>query len=218
MRLARVVVPNIPHHITQRGNNREDIFFDESDWHHYLSWLKEYSKRYGLEVWAYCLMSNHIDLIACPKESHSLSRTLRDAHMRYAQYVNRRYKRSGHLWQGRFFSCALEESHLLMAVRYVERNPVRVGIVSEAWEYPWSSAQTHVNGSGDIILEGDNLLRDMVNQWEEFLQEEDDPKKIGYLRRNTKVGRPVGSESFVKRIEGLLLRVIRPKKTGRPRK
>lgn len=135
-RIARATVPGTPHHITQRGNNREIIFFDDKDRRRYLKWLKEYTNRHRLEVWAYCLMNNHIHLIVVPEREESLGNALRDTHMRYAQYINRRYRRSGHLWQGRFFSCALDSAHLLAAVRYVERNPVRAGFVMRSEEWP----------------------------------------------------------------------------------
>jgi putative transposase len=126
-RIARVVAVGLPHHITQRGNYRQDVFFDTDDRRQYLLWIGEYSAKYGLSVLAYCLMQNHVHFIAIPREANSLAKTFNAAHMRYSQYFNKKLKQRGHLWQGRFYSCVLDESHLMLASRYIERNPVRAG-------------------------------------------------------------------------------------------
>ncbi len=217
-RIARIAVLGIPHHVTQRGNNHEVIFFDDDDRRRYLEWLRGYINHYGVVVWAYCLMNNHIHLVAVPQKIDSLSNALRDAHMRYAQYINRRYNRCGHLWQGRFFSCALDEVHLLAAVRYVERNPVRAGQVMQAEEWPWSSAPAHIMSRSDGLLSGDTALISLVKDWKKFLRESDDIKTLAQLRRNTMAGRPFGSSEFIRRIEGLISRVLHSQKPGRPKK
>jgi len=136
-------VPGYPHHVTQRGNRRADVFETEDDRHAYLRFLKKYGQRHGLDIWAYCLMTNHIHLVAVPEREESLARALRDAHTVYAMRVNTRTQQSGHVWQGRFYSCVLDEWHLWAAVRYVERNPVRAGMVDRAEDHPWSSARAH---------------------------------------------------------------------------
>ena len=125
LRVARIVVPGCPHHVTQRGNNRQDVFFVEDDWRTYLRILREQSKRFGLSVDGYCLMTNHVHLVAVPTSENSLAKAVGRTHWLYTQYVNRLHRRSGHLWQNRFFSCALDESHCWQALAYVERNPVR---------------------------------------------------------------------------------------------
>lgn len=215
-RIARVSVPGIPHHITQRGNNREVIFLDEEDHRQYLAWLKKYSEKYGLNVLAYCLMSNHVHLLGTPMKKDSLSTTLRDSHMRYAQYMNHKYSRSGHLWQGRFFSCPLDETHMLVAARYIERNPIRVKLVRRAQEWKWSSARAHVSGATDEFLSGDAFLLDLVKNWGEFVSEPDDIEIVENLRKNTRTGRPLGNKEFGAQIEKLLSRILHPKKGGRP--
>jgi len=139
-RHSRIVIPDIPHHVTQRGNYRQPIFDSDSDYEKYSSWFNEYAVRYRLEVLAYCLMSNHVHFIVVPSKEETLARVFNTVHMRYAQYVNKRLKATGHLWQGRFFSCILDDKHLYRAIRYVENNPVRIKVVKKAWLYKWSSA------------------------------------------------------------------------------
>jgi len=124
-RLARIVVPNRPHHVTQRGNNRQDVFFVDDDRATYLGLLQEESERYGLAVEASCLVSNHVHLIVRPESEGALAQALGRTHVRYAQYSNRLHGRSGHLWQNRFSPCALEGDHYWTAMVYVEQNPVR---------------------------------------------------------------------------------------------
>jgi putative transposase len=134
-RIARAVAVEYPHHITQRGNYRQTVFKSAKDYPLYLSWLKAYAEKYFVRIWAYCLMSNHVHYIAVPMQSVSFARTFNTLHMRYSQYINKRENAAGHLWQGRFYSCALDETHLYAAVRYIENNPVRAGIVDKAEEY-----------------------------------------------------------------------------------
>jgi putative transposase len=129
--------------VTQRGNNRQDIFFTEEDRCFYLEWLAKYSADAGLDILGYCLMTNHINLVVVPQTADSLAAGVGRAHWRYSQMVNRLHGRCGHLWQGRFFSCALDEAHAYRALAYVERNPVRAKMVRYAWGYPWSSAGAH---------------------------------------------------------------------------
>ena len=124
-RFARIVVESVPHHITQRGNNKQDVFFVDDDRKAYLRMLTEESAKYGLVIDGYCLMSNHIHLIATPQNEDSLSRALGRTHFRYTQYINRMHGRSGHLWQNRYYSCPLGREHFWIAMRYVETNPVR---------------------------------------------------------------------------------------------
>lgn len=217
-RIARVSAPGIAHHITQRGNNRETIFLDEEERHQYLGLLKKYSDRHGMKVLAYCLMSNHVHILGIPEKADSLGNTLRDTHMRYSQYVNRKYKRSGHLWQGRFFSCPLDNVHILAAARYIERNPVRAELVRRAEEWKWSSARAHISDVTDELLSEDTMFLGLVNDWREFINEPDDMEVVEILRKSTRTGRPLGNKGFVTQIENFLSRVLRLKKAGRPPK
>ena len=148
-RLTRIVHAGVSHHITQRGNRREKAFFTDDDRRAYLDWLKEYAEKYEVDILAYCLMTNHIHLVAVPKTEAGLQRMLKPPPMRYAQRINRTRSWKGHLWQGRFSSSALDEAYLWAVVRYVERNPVRARIVRKAENYPWSSAAAHC-GRGRI--------------------------------------------------------------------
>jgi len=149
-RRARVVFEGVGHHITQRGNYRQNVFEDDSDKRKYVEFIREYSEKYGMKIYAYCLMSNHVHFIAAPVKEDSLAMTFKYANMRYSSYFNRKNKRSGHLWQGRFYSCPLHFEHALEALRYVERNPVRAKMVELPWEYEWSSAREHVGFNVEI--------------------------------------------------------------------
>ena len=214
MRLARIVAPGFPHHITQRGNRHADVFFEPSDRQMYLSLLRRYSGKHGLSIWAYCLMTNHVHVVAVPQAADSLARTLRDAHQAYAVYQNRRQDQNGHLWQGRFFSCVLDDLHQWAAVRYVEQNPVRAGLVERCEDYEWSSAAAHCGLRADPLLARDFPPPGLIDDWAGWLavMKADEAKA---LRRQTKTGRPCGPSTFVERLENLLGRALRPGKRGR---
>ena len=217
-RIARVVVPGIPHHMTQRGNYGQIVFREDEEREQYLQWIKEYSDRNSLKVWAYSLMDNHVHFIVVPRREDSMAKTFNQAHMRYSQYYNRRMRKRGHLWQGRFYSCPLDDVHLYAAVWYVENNSVRVGLVKRAENYLWSSALSHVKGVKDSILSDDFPLLKEIPNWREYLSISDKEVLIQELRRCTLTGRPSGSESFVKSIEAQLGRSLLPQPRGRPRK
>ena len=140
-------MPGAPHHLTQRGTDRQTVFFSVADRRVYLDLLALNARRAGVRILAYCLMDNHIHVVATPELEDSLATAFRRTHGRYAQYLNARKLRSGHLWQSRFYSCAMEAGQLWTALRYVEMNPVRAGLVGEAGEYAWSSARAHLSGA-----------------------------------------------------------------------
>lgn len=217
-RIARVVVPDAPHHVTQRGNRREDVFFSEADRRVYLELLAQYGQRHGLAVVAYCLMTNHVHLVVVPRTAEALGAALKPVHLRYAQQVNWTQGLSGRLWQGRFFSCPLDERHLRAAVRYVERNPVRAGLVGKAEEYAWSSAPAHCGHRDDPLLSDPFDLAASVGDWSAWLSEGEEEAVTSALRRNTHTGRPLGDAGFLDHIERLIGRVVHPRKAGRPRK
>jgi putative transposase len=217
-RIARTVVAGVPHHVTQRGNRREIVFFSDSDRRRYLELLQEYSLRHSVEVLAYCLMDNHLHLVVVPRHSDSLAVTLKPVHLRYAQHVNWTQNMTGRLWQGRFFSCPLDEAHCLAAIRYVERNPVRAGMVKRAEDYPFSSAADHVGQRTDPLLSRDSDIEAAIDDWSQWLRAEDDESVIEGLRQHTRTGRPLGSAGFIDRLERKLGRVLRPKPGGRPRR
>ena len=134
-RLARVVIPGIPHHITQRGNRRQQVFFQEDDYDAYLELMTDWCRKSGVEVWAYCLMPNHVHLIALPQSEDSLAKGIGEAHRRYTRMINFREKWRGYLWQGRFASFPMDERYLLVAARYIELNPVRAGLADRPEDY-----------------------------------------------------------------------------------
>jgi putative transposase len=219
-RLSRTVFPGVAHHITQRGNRREQVFFDDEDRQTYLDWLAHYSQRFEVEVLGYCLMTNHVHLVVIPASEDGLHRMLKPLHMRYAQRVNRARGWTGHLWQGRFFSSPLDEAYLWAALRYVERNPVRARMVRRAEDYPWSSAPAHCGQRHDLLLSSaTSWTRQLaqIEDWSTWLREGDETEEIATLRRNVNKGLPCGSDSFVKRLETQAERQLSYRPPGRPR-
>ena len=220
-RLARIVSLGVPHHVTQRGNRREDVFFTDEDRVAYLEWMRESCARHRVAVLAYCLMTNHIHVIVVPPRHNALENVFRPLHTRYAQRVNRARKWKGHLWQGRFFSSALDELYLWAALRYVERNPVRARIVRKAENYPWSSAAAHCGLRESRTLTNDQYWLTQfqsVGNWSKWLAEGDQPDQIEVLRRHVARGLPCGSETFVRKLERIAGQALRYRPRGRPKK
>jgi putative transposase len=175
--------------------------------------MREWCDKEGVEVWAYCLMTNHVHLIAVPERESALARGIGEAHRRYTRAINFRENWRGYLWQGRFASCPMDEEYLHVAVRYVEMNPVRARMVERAWDYPWSGAPAHIRGDGDQLVKVRAML-DRVEEWPEFLGQELSETELAALRRHSRTGRPLGSTDFVEHLETILGRGLRPKKTG----
>jgi len=216
-RVARTVVRGYPHHVTQRGNYRQVIFENDDDFRQYLKWLKTYSRKYGLDIWAYCLMDNHVHFICVPKHEDTLARTFNTLHMRYAQYINRRRNASGHLWQGRFYSTILDEAHVYAAVRYVENNPVRTGMVKNAADYRWSSAREHIDAAPEVVSDNCFLLQEIPN-WHKFLGAREDAAMTQQIRKSSMTGRPCGDKSFIRKLEKRFGRRLHALPHGRPKK
>lgn len=220
-RQSRHVSAGIPHHITQRGNRREDVFFTEEDRQAYLNWLSDYAQKYDVEILAYCLMTNHIHIVAVPSTEEGLQQVFKPLHMRYAQRVNRARGWKGHVWQGRYFSAPLDEAYLWAAIRYVERNPVRAKLVRKAENYLWSSAAAHCGLKEDKLLTTKSTWRkefESIGDWSSWLAEGDEPEELEVLRRNVERGLPCGSEKFIEKLEKMTGRVLRFRSQGRPRK
>lgn len=211
---ARVVVPGLPHHITHRGNRREEIFRRPEDYLAYLRLLRKYLNEVQVRIWAYSLMPNHVHLIAVPDAEDSLSKLIHHAHSAYADFFNELYETVGHLWQGRFYSSAMEEGYFWNAVRYVECNPVRAGLVERAEEYRWSSAAAHCGLRDDPILSNDIPFNPYIGNWSEWLALGDLEAVNGHIRRSTATGRPCGSDLFIRGLEQKLCRPILPRKRG----
>ncbi|MDA0276685.1 MAG: transposase [Proteobacteria bacterium] len=220
-RLARTVCAQVPHHITQRGNRREDVFFTDEDRQAYLDWLKEYAEKYKVDILAYCLMTNHLHLIAVPATEEGLQQVLKPLHMRYAQRFNRTHGWKGHVWQGRYFSSALDDAYLWAAIRYVERNPVRAKRVRKAENYRWSSAGGHCGLRQDALLTKKPYWYrqfEGIGDWSAWLAEGDEAEKLGVLRRNIEKGLPCGSDKFIHKLEKITGRALQYRPRGRPRK
>jgi len=213
------VVLDFPHHITQRGNNRQDVFFVDDDRKVYLELLREQSDKNGLSVMGYCLMTNHVHLIAIPQSEEALAKAIGRTHFIYTQYINRFHGRSGHLWQGRFYSCALDDRHFWLAMHYIEQNPVRAKICRRPWRYGWSSASAHVdeNYQSELLNLSDWYEMISASEWRDSLQQELKESETQKLRSNTHTGRPLGSDSFLSKVERILGRRVRPLPVGRPK-
>jgi putative transposase len=216
-RLARIVVPGLPHHVTQRGNRRQQTFFGDEDYAAYVELMADWCKDRGVAIWAYCLMPNHIHLIAVPQSEDGLARAVGEAHRRYTRRINFREGWRGYLWQGRFASFVMEEPYLLAAARYVELNPVRAKLVADAAEWPWSSARSHLSGRDDRLVQVAPMLA-MLPDWRGFLSSALPEEELRDLREHGRTGRPLGSVPFLEHLERTSGRILRPKKPGRPSK
>ena len=211
-RIARVIATGLPHHVTQRGNRSQQTFFSDEDYREYIGLMAEWCGKYGVQIWAYCLMPNHVHLIAVPLAEDSLARAIGEAHRRYTRRINFRENWRGHLWQERFASFPLDETYLLAAARYVEMNPVASHLAERPEDYAWSSARAHLTGADDQLAKVEPLLGIVCN-WREFLSLSDE-EELKLLRRHERSGRPLGNDNFVDRIEAELTRMLRPLKRG----
>lgn len=213
-RLARVVVPGLPHHVTQRGNRREPVFFGDGDYRYYLRLVAAAARAAEAEIWAYCLMPNHVHFVVTPSTPDGLRATFADAHRRYTSFINARRRQTGHLWQGRFASVVMDERHLLAALRYISLNPVRAGLVERATDWPWSSARAHAAGRHDgIVTVGPALGR--IDDFAMFLQQPQDAEAVAALRLSYVTGRPVGGPDWIEALEGRTGRLLARARPGR---
>ncbi len=203
-RIARVVIPGCPHHVTQRGNHRQDVFYAEYDRGMYMDLLQEYFTRFQIAMPGYCLMTNHVHQILVPPSATSLAKGVGRLHNDFSRWQQIQLHQNGHLWQNRFFSTPLDEDHFWKALRYIELNPVRAGLVRFAWDWPWSSARAHVLGVDETgLLDMDSWrARYGGESWREFLLEElKNEDEVERIRLATRTGRPLGSEDFVRQLE-----------------
>lgn len=215
-RIARVVLPGIPHHVTQRGVRSMDIFFSDADRHDYLKLLQEHGKAHGFSFLAWCLMSNHVHLIVIPGHTDSLAKGIGEAHKAYTRMVNFREGVRGYLFQGRFASCPLSERHFFAAMRYVLRNPVRTGIVGHPSDWPWSSTRWHLGMVDSDPLVGHHSLLEGIDDWGKFLSCE--AGDVELLRRYTRAGWPLGGPAFVSLAERIAGRDLAKRRPGRKRR
>jgi putative transposase len=209
-----MVLPGIPHHVTQRGNRREQTFFEDGDYALCLDLLSDGAERAGVEIWSYCLMPNHMHIILCPQDEDGLWRTFGDLHRRYTGFINARRRTTGHLWQGRYGSVAMDEAHFVTALRYVALNPVRAGLVRKAQDWPWSSTRAMIAGQNDHVADVAPAL-ERVGDFAAFLgQEFDEAPTYAALRKAESIGRPVGSPEWLAAMEARTGMTLAPQKRG----
>ena len=212
-RLPRLVIADVPYHVTQRGNHRERTFFEDGDYALYRDLLGQAARRAGTKVLCYCLMPNHVHLIVIPADPDGLRRTFADAHRRYSAFINARQRWTGHLWQGRYGAVAMDEAHLMNAARYVSMNPVRANLCSQAQDWRWSSVAAHFAGEDDDLVEVAPLL-DRYGDFRLFLDQPADEGAVRALRAAEVSGRPVGTANWIELLEALSGRSLAPKKRG----
>ena len=201
-RMARIVIPEYPHHVTQRGNRRQKTFFCDDDYRYYIELMSEFSLKFGTEVWAYCLMPNHVHLVMVPAEEDSLRATLGEAHRRYTRHINFRENWRGHLWQERFHSFVMDESYLLSTVRYVERNPFVANLCDYPKDWEWSSARAHFMGEDDKLVRVKPML-ERIGDWGAYLSDAGNGGNIDMIKQHTRTGRPLGSVEFIQKLESM---------------
>lgn len=214
-RLARFILPSVAHHVTQRGNGRQQTFFCDDDYRLYRDLLKHHCARTGVAVWSWMLMPNHVHLILVPRAEDSLRAALSQVHRAYAGYIHAREKRTGHFWQGRFGCVAMDEAHLLAAIRYVHNNPVRAGLVPRSRDWRWSSVHALLRPSrGDGLTETTPVL-ERVDDMQALLKSGEDEAQSMALRRSESTGRPLGGDVFMRKIARITTRDPRPTRRGR---
>lgn len=224
-RLARVCPVGVAVHVYQRGNNHQVVFADDADFVAYLGWLKQYSKKYGVEVHSWCLMTNHIHILCTPTIEGGVSKMLQSVNRHYVRYFNYQYKRSGTLWEGRYKSCLVQEdSYLLDLHRYIELNPVTADMVKDPAEYPWSSYQVNALGKKSELCRAHNLYMELGRDDKSRQQAYRylfgayvvDAALIDKIELATSKGMALGNERFKAQIELLTGRRMIAKKPGRP--
>jgi len=213
-RIARVVAPLYPHHITQRGNRCQQTFFNDEDYLAYLELMSEWCREYRVEAWAYCLMPNHVHLILVPETKDGLNLAVGKAHKRYTRRINFREGWRGHLWQGRFASFVMDDNYLLSCTNYVELNPVRAGLVRRPEEWPFSSARAHIKGRDDILIKSKPMTDRISKPWGMFLSDDVGEHEMDHFRKHERTGRLMGEESFIDKLECYLDRTLKPQKPG----
>jgi len=212
-RIARIVIPGIPHLVTQRGNRREQVFFEDGDYQLYTDFILEAAAKANCEVWGFCWMPNHTHTILVPKDEDGLRKTFADAHRRYTAHINNRLKVTGHLWQGRFGSVALDEDHIKHALHYVSLNPVRAKLVKKPQQWKWSSVSHHLNNENDRAFKATPALK-RIGNFKSFIATKVKDETYKLLRSGETVGRPAGDLEWLKKLEKKTGRKIIPNKRG----
>ena len=219
-RKYRIVMPGRPHHVVQRGNRRQQVFFSPQDKEIYLSLLKEAAIKNNVKIWAYCLMDNHVHFILVPEMESSLAKSVAETNRRYTCIINKRNHWRGYLWQGRFLSSVMDDCYLMRALRYVENNPVRSRLVKSAWDYPWSSAKAHVFGKYDPVLD-DFPEKGLITDWKDFLTQSELEPVLKDIRQRNLACLPLAEKDYIQKLSvdlGIDFSLLNPRPNGRPRK
>ena len=215
-RMARVVAAGTPHHVTQRGNRRQQTFFRDGDYLRYLQLAAEWCAKADVECWGYCLMPNHVHLILTPRSTSGLRAALAPLHWRYTYEVNKRERWTGYLWQGRFASYPMDDGYFLEASRYVGLNPVRAGLVARAEQWPWSSVRAHLRGADDPLVRTAPLRCHVRERMAQFFASDVSEEARRKLRRAAATGRPLGGADWLKALEKSTGRTLVAPARGRP--
>ncbi len=212
-RMPRLVVPDYPHHVTQRGNRRQKTFFNADDYSTYIDLVANAKLNAGCDISAYCLMPNHVHFVVVPDHKDSLALLFKEAHRSYTRRINFRNKWRGHLWQERFHSFVMDEEHLDATVRYVELNPVKARLCDKPSGWRWSSVHAHLSGQDDGLVSVAPTLSKFRN-WMDYLETRQSDDEVQRIQMHTRTGRPLGGESFVEILEDLTDRTLKPRKPG----
>lgn len=215
-RKPRITIEGYPYHITQRGNYKQNIFIDDRDRVCYLKWLNKYCSDHKLSILAYCLMPNHVHFICIPHTPWSLSKVFKVVNVRYSNYFHAKNALTGHLWQGRFYSCILDQEHLFCAVRYVENNTVRAGLTEEPEDWKWSSARKHLGLPGRSYIKLANIADLLeIDDWRAYLSERENIAMVRNLQKSARSGMPCGADDFIEKIEKITGRDLKSPTMGR---
>ena len=224
-RRPRVNLVGYPQHIVQRGHNRAASFFGEDDYQCYLHWLKEGADKYGCAIHAYALITNHVHLLVSPSRADGITRLMQSLGRRYAQYVNRFYKRSGSVWEGRFKASAIHaEEYLLTCYRYIELNPVTAGMVNDPADYRWTSYRWHALGESNALITDHELHEGMAREagdrqaaYRALFRAHLDDEAVDDISKALNGGQPLGNERVRAQVEVALGKRLAPKQCGRRR-
>ena len=216
-RIARIVIEEFPHHIVQRGNNRSKVFFAQQTRQKYLELLRQYAQDWNVSILAYCLMTNHIHLLVKPHQTVALYKMMQGVSQAYSKYINKKYRRTGRLWESRYYSCVVDKEKYLWAVaRYIEQNPLRAKIVKQIENYFYSSAKAHILCQPDETLTEELFPVDSRTDYIKFVTAPVSEKELQKIRGTARTGRPLGNNKFIVRISKLLNRGLLKKVSGRP--
>ena len=219
-RYFRVIIPEWPYHVTHRGNNKQSIFWEDEDRFKYLRLAKKYSDKWECTILAYSLMPNHVHLLIKPYKDYSLAKAMQGISLCYTQRINRKYQRTGRLWECRYYSSIIDkDSYLWNVIRYIEQNSVRAGLVEKPDDYKWSSSRAHILGIKDPLISTKEILElGDLSRFRDYIRNECTTIEIDTIRRMTRQGLPLGSIEFQRKIESIIKRKIIPSPRGRPRK